>query len=141
LKIVKYFCFIIKVRLVMGSVLEVNAVNWEQEVLRSDIPTLVDFWHEHCPWCIRLNPVFDEAAEEYRGKIKFAKLNVLENPSNREIAIQYGVMGTPTLVFFCKGRPVEGISGFMPKERLKKTLDDMLERHKECIEQSTELKI
>jgi len=124
----------------MGSVLEVNAVNWEREVLRSDILMVVDFWHEHCPWCIRLNPIFDEIAKEYKGKINFAKLNVLENPENREIAIHYGVMGTPTLIFFCKGRPVEGVAGFMPKERLKNILDNMLERHTECIGQSTELK-
>jgi len=125
----------------MGSVLEVNAVNWEQEVLRSSILTVVDFWHEHCPWCIQLNPVFDEVAEDYKGKIKFVKLNVLESPDNRELAIRYGVMGTPTLIFFCARRPVEEVVGFIPKERLKNTLDDMLSRYKECIGQSTELKI
>ena len=124
----------------MGSVLEVNADIWEQKVLQSDMLTVVDFWHVHCPWCLRLDPILNEVAEEYKGKIKFAKLNILENPENREIAIRYGVMGTPTLVFFCAGSPVEEVVGFMPKERLKKIMDDMLERHKECIKQSTELK-
>lgn len=56
------------------------------------------------------------------------------------MAIHYGVMSTPTLLFLCEGRPVEGVVGFMPKERLKKTLDDVIEKHRECIEQSTELK-
>jgi len=125
----------------MDSVLEVNASDWEREVLRSDMLTIVDFWHEHCPWCIRLNPVFDEVAEEYKGKIKFVKLNVLQSLDNREIAIRHGVMSTPTLVFFCAGRPVEEVVGFMPKERLKKTLDSVLEAHRECVKQSTELKI
>ncbi|MGQ9460580.1 MAG: thioredoxin family protein [Candidatus Bathyarchaeaceae archaeon] len=121
--------------------IEVNANDWEQEVLRSDILTVVDFWHEQCPWCLKLNPVFEEVAKEYEGKIKFVKFNVLQNPANREIAIRHGVMGTPTLVFFCAGRPVEEVVGFMPKERLKKTLDTMLETHRECVRQSTELKI
>ena len=125
----------------MGNVLEANATNWKEEVLQSSVLTVVDFWHERCPWCIRLNPIFDEVAEEYKGKIKFVKLNVLASPGNREIAIRYGVMGTPTLVFFCAGRPVEEVVGFMPKERLKKILDAMLETHKECIKQSTELKV
>ena len=125
----------------MGNVLEANATNWKEEVLQSSVLTVVDFWHERCPWCIRLNPIFDEVAEEYKGKIKFVKLNVLASPGNREIAIRYGVMGTPTLVFFCAGRPVEEVVGFMPKERLKKILDTMLETHKECIKQSTELKV
>jgi len=125
----------------MHSVLKVNAEDWEQEVLRSDKLTVVDFWHERCPWCIRLNPIFEEVAGEYEGKIKFAKLNVLEDPRTREIAIRYGVMGTPTLIFFCAGRPVEEVVGFMPKERLKKILDEMLKIHKECIKQSTQLEI
>ena len=124
----------------MGSVLEVNAGSWEQEVLQSDTLTVVDFWHDRCPWCIRLDPIYNEVAEEYKGKVKFAKLNILENPENREMAIHYGVMSTPTLLFFCEGRPVEGAVGFMPKERLKKTLDDVIEKHRECIKQSTELK-
>ena len=124
----------------MGSVLKVNSGSWEQEVLQSDVLTVVDFWHSRCPWCIRLEPVYNETAEEYKGKVKFAKLNILENPKNREIAIHYGVMSTPTLLFFCEGRPVETAVGFTSKERLKRTLDNVLARHKECVKQSTELK-
>jgi thioredoxin 1 len=126
--------------LALGSVLEANAGNWEQEILKSDLLTVVDFWHDRCPWCLRLNPIFDEASEEYEGKIKFARLNPLEDQENREIAFRYGIMSTPTLTFFCKGKPVESVVGFMSKERLKKILDDMLERHEECFKQSTELK-
>lgn len=124
----------------MGSVLEVNASSWEHEVLRSDILTVVDFWHDRCPWCIRLNPIIDEVAEEYKGKVKFVKLNILENPGNQEIAFRHAVMSTPTLMFFCEGRSVGQVVGFMSRERLKKILDDMLEKHRECIKQSTELR-
>jgi len=126
--------------MVMGSVLEVKASNWEREVLQSDVLTVVDFWHDRCPWCIRLNPIFDEVAGEYKGRVKFAKLNILESPDNQKIAIDYGVMSTPTLLFFCEGRPVEGSVGFMPKENLKKILDDVMKRHRECVKQSTEIK-
>ena len=124
----------------MESVLEANASNWDQEVLQSDTLTVVDFWHHHCPWCIKLNPIFNEVAEEYKGKIKFVKLNVLENPNNQQMAIRHGIMSTPTLMFFCEGRPVGQVLGFMPKEHLKKLIDDMLEKHRECMKQSTELK-
>lgn len=125
----------------MGNVLEVNAGNWEQQVLRSDVLTVVDFWHGHCPWCISFDPILNEVSEEYEGKIKFAKLNVRGNPSNRELAIRYGIMWVPTLVLFCRGKPVGEVPGFMPKERLKKILDDMLGIYRECVDQSTELKI
>lgn len=124
----------------MESVLEADASNWEQEVLQSDMLTVVDFWHHRCPWCIKLNPIFNEVAEEYKDKIKFVKLNVLENPNNQQVAIQHGIMSTPTLMFFCEGRPVGQALGFMPKKHLKKLIDDMLEKHRECINQSTELK-
>ena len=124
----------------MKSVLDVNANNWEQEVLQSDILTVVDFWHDRCPWCLRLNPIIDEVAKEYEGKIKFVKLNVLKVSSNREMAIHYGIMSTPTLLFFCEGRPVGQALGFMPKENLKELLDDTVAKHKECIKHSTELK-
>lgn len=52
----------------MGSTIEVNASNWGKEVLKSDILTVVDFWHNRCSWCLRLNPIFSEVAEEYKGK-------------------------------------------------------------------------
>jgi len=124
----------------MGSVLEVKASNWEKEVLKPVVLTVVDFWHNHCPWCIRLNPMFDDVAEEYKGRVRFAKLNILESPDNQKIAIHYGVMSTPTLLFFCEGRHIGGAVGFMPKENLKRIMDDVIKRHRECIKQSTEIK-
>ena len=124
----------------MGTVLDANGGDWEQEVLKSEIFTVVDFWHDRCPWCLRLNPIFNEVSEEYKSRIKFVKLNVLETQTNREIAIRHGIMSTPTLMFFCEGRPVGQALGFMPKEQLKKLIDDMLQKHRECIDQSTELK-
>lgn len=123
------------------SVLEVTSENWDKEILQSSTLMVVDFWHERCLWCKRLDPVFDEVAEEYKDKVKFAKMNVLESIENQEIAVKYGVMGTPTLIFFCEGRPVETIAGFQPKDRLIQLVDDMIDKHRECIEQSTELKI
>ncbi|MEM2111253.1 MAG: thioredoxin domain-containing protein [Candidatus Bathyarchaeia archaeon] len=125
----------------MSIVSEVDVNNWEREVLKSDVLTIVDFWHTNCPWCLRLNPIFDEVAEEHKDKAKFVKMNVLKTPENRELAISLGIMSTPTLVFFCNGRPVGATVGFVTKEQLKHIIDDILARHKECIKQSTELKL
>jgi len=119
--------------------LEVNANDWEKRVLNSDILTLVDFWHERCPWCVRLNPILDEVSEEYKDKINFFRMNVIKKSENRDIAQRYGVMGTPTLVFFCSGRSVGQEVGFMTKEQLEKALDDMLKKQTDCLKQSTEL--
>jgi thioredoxin 1 len=125
----------------MHSVLDVNADGWEREILQSNTLVVVDFWHERCPWCKRLEPIYSEVSEEYKNKVKFVKLNVLETQENQQIATKYGIMGTPTLVFFCDGRPVETVAGFQPKERLKQLVDDVISKHRECVEKSTVLKI
>ncbi len=124
----------------MHSVLDVNADSWEREILHSDTPVVVDFWHKQCPWCIRLNSIYSEVSDEYKGKVKFAKLNVLSSKENQQVAVKYGIMSTPTLVFFCDGRPVETAVGFRPKEALKQLVDDVIGKHRECIEKSTALK-
>lgn len=123
----------------MKTVLNLSASDWRKEVLESDVLTVVDFWHEHCPFCLRLNPLFEEIAIEYKDKIKFTKLNVLETKDNRKVAVKYGIMSTPTLLFFCEGRTVGQALGFMPKEKMKNTLDAILASHKECVKQSTPL--
>jgi thioredoxin 1 len=124
----------------MHSVVDVNADSWEKEILQFGTLVVVDFWHKQCPWCIRLNPIYSEVSEEYEGKVKFAKLNVLSSSENQQVAVKYGIMGTPTLVFFCDGRPIETVTGFQPKERLKQLVDDVIGKHRECIEKSTALK-
>jgi len=123
----------------MHTVLDLGAADWEREILQSQGLVVVDFWHEHCPWCKILDPVYSQLSEEYKSKLKFAKLNVLQSPENRNIAITYGIMGTPTLVFFCSGRIVEAVAGFQSRERLKRLLDDVVGKYRECMEKSTEL--
>lgn len=123
----------------MSDILEVDAESWEREVLQSDILTVVDFWHESCPWCIMLNPVFEEVAREYKNRVKFVRFNVLKSPRNREIAIKNGVMGTPTIAFYCSGRYLGSIVGFIPKDYLKHVIENFMSRYKECVKQSTKL--
>jgi thioredoxin 1 len=124
----------------MANYIDADMTNWTNEVLKFNMLTLVYFWHDTCPWCIKLNPIFNEITEEYRGKMKFVKLNVLSKPENRELASNLGVMGTPTLMFFCQGRSLGQTVSYMPKEDLKKALDDMLGRYNRCIMQSSDIR-
>lgn len=121
----------------LSSVVDLNSKNWEEEVLKSDILVLVDFWHQRCSWCVILNPIIEEISSEYRDRVKFTKLDVMDSRENQEIAIKYGIMATPTLVFFCDGRPIESVAGFQSKEDLIKLLDEIIMKHRECIEKST----
>ena len=124
----------------MANYIDADTTNWANEVLKFNMLTLVYFWHDTCPWCIKLNPIFNEITEEYRGKMNFVKLNVLSKPENRELASNLGVMGTPTLSFFCQGRSLGQTVSYMPKEDLKKALDDMLGRYNRCIMQSSDIR-
>jgi len=124
----------------MVAIAEVDVSNWEQEVVKPTVPAIVYFWHNQCPWCFRFTPIFDKVAREFAGKMKFVKLNTLETTSNQEVACNYGVMSTPTLVFFCSGRPIGQAGGFMPEDDLKKALNGVLERYKSCLAQSSDLR-
>jgi len=119
--------------------LNIDADTWHAEVHQSSTPVLVDFWHQACVWCRHLDPVYSQLAGEFSGKLKFAKLNVLLNEKNNELATRFGVMGTPTVILFCSGRPIESLVGYRPKETLKKEIQLMIETHQDCFKQQTPL--
>jgi thioredoxin 1 len=98
----------------MGDKLEVtvNDGNFQQEVLNSDLPVLVDFWAEWCGPCRMIAPVIGEISEEYSGKIKVCKLNVEEGP---QTAAKYNVMNIPTIMIFKSGEIVDKAVGALPK--------------------------
>lgn len=103
----------------MSDEITLNEANFDNEVLMSPLPVLVDFWAEWCGPCRMLAPVIDELAGEFKGRAKVGKVNVDTNPS---IAERYGIRGIPTLILFHKGAIVEQIVGVQTKEALKVTL-------------------
>lgn len=107
----------------MSKPVEIQDGNFDNIVLQSKTPVLVDFWAEWCGPCRMVAPVVEELAEEYDGKITFAKVDVDQNP---QIAGKYGIMSIPTLIIFKGGKPLSNIVGFRPKAELKRSLDDAL---------------
>ncbi|MCD6290807.1 MAG: thioredoxin [Anaerolineae bacterium] len=99
----------------MGKPIDVTDETFEEEVLKSDVPVLTDFWAEWCGPCKLISPVLEEIAEEYDGRVKLTKLDVDENPN---VTMTYGIMSIPTVILFKDGQEVERVIGAMPKHRL-----------------------
>ncbi len=106
-----------------GKTLAVTDETFEQEVLKSDKPVMVDFWAPWCGPCRAVAPILEDLANEYGDKIVIAKVNTDENP---RYMMQYGIMAIPTMIFFKDGQLVDMIQGAGPKSFYKTRLDAIL---------------
>ncbi len=106
-----------------GKVMEINDDLFDKEVLQSDIPVMVDFWAPWCGPCKAIGPVVEELAAAYGDKIKFAKVNVDENPVTPS---KYGIRAIPTLIFFKGGKSVNQITGMVAKAKLESSIKSVL---------------
>ncbi len=103
--------------------LTLTDANFDTEVLKAEMPVLVDFWAPWCGPCKIVGPIVEELAKEFEGKVKVGKLNVDEN---QQVSAQYSVMSIPTLMVFKKGEPVKTMVGAQPKENIKKGVEEVL---------------
>ncbi|MGC8743788.1 MAG: thioredoxin [Verrucomicrobiia bacterium] len=105
------------------NIVELTADNFQSEVIKSQIPVVVDFWAEWCGPCKMLAPTLDEIADEYAGKVKIGKLNVDNFP---EVANNYGINSIPTLLFFKNGNVAGQSVGVKPKSAIKAAIDKLM---------------
>jgi thioredoxin 1 len=103
--------------------LDVTDQNFEEEVIKSSKPVLVDLWAPWCSPCRMVEPVINSLAEKYRGRFKFCRLNVDENPKT---AAKYRIMSIPTLIFFKDGEAVDTVIGAVPEAVLRPKMDELL---------------
>lgn len=99
----------------MAKPIEITDTNFEQEVLKSDVPVLIDFWAVWCGPCRVIAPVVEEIADEYEGKLKVGKLDVDNNP---QVAVKYGIRSIPTLLIFNNGEVSDQLIGALPKAQI-----------------------
>ena len=101
----------------MADIPKISDSNFKLDVLDASLPVLVDFTAVWCGPCKMLDPVVKQLAEQWDGKVKVMKLDVDDDP---QLAMEYQVMGVPTLMLFKNGQPVERVTGYQPKDRLEK---------------------
>ena len=105
----------------MSNVIELNDSNFDDEVVKSDLPVLVDFWAEWCGPCKTIAPSVEKISEEYSDKLKVGKLDVDSNPN---ISSTFGIRSIPTLLIFKNGSPVDQIVGAVSKEEISAKVDN-----------------
>ncbi len=99
----------------MADIPKLSETAFETEVLKSSLPVMVDFTAIWCGPCKMLEPVVAQLSKEWGGKVKVVQLDVDDNSN---LAMQYGVMGVPTLILFVGGKPVQRLTGYQPKDRI-----------------------
>ena len=102
------------------NIVSLTQENFDEEVLKSSTPVLVDFWAQWCNPCRALTPILDELAEEYDGRVRIGKVNIDEQ---QNLATQYGVRAIPTLLLFHQGQVADQIVGLRSKRDLKASFD------------------
>ena len=105
------------------NLIEFTDDNFDTEVLKSNLPVLVDFWAEWCGPCKMITPIIEEIASDYAGKVKVGKVNV---DFNNQVAMQYGIRGIPALLVFKGGAVANQIVGAVPKNDITQILDAVI---------------
>ena len=107
----------------MSKAAAVTNADWETQVIQSDVPVLVDFWATWCQPCLRLGPAIDAVAEEFDGQAKVFKVDV---DKEQDLAIKFGVMQIPNLLFFKAGKQVDQVLGVVPKSVIADKLQKLV---------------
>jgi thioredoxin 1 len=113
---------------------DISENNWEHKVENEKNPVFIMFYSPTCPHCHSIEPYFNQYADELKNDVLFYKMNISEN---QDIAQRFGILGTPTFIFYCHGKPVRSIVGSVYPSLLKKTVEEGLQTGSDCAKKTT----
>lgn len=116
------------------NLVTVGEAGWEQTVVKSELPVVVNFWAPGCPHSEKLGPTFELLSHRFIGRMRFARVNVAEN---KGLAVRYGVVSVPSLMYFYEGRPYFSVIGEAPRHQLESEMNHILAQNKRCISRSS----
>lgn len=116
------------------NVMELDNEIWGEKVEKSKKPVMVMFYSPTCPHCNAMEPYFREYSKDFKDTVDFARLNIIDN---QNIALKYGIMGTPTFKFFCKGKPIHDMVGEIYPSLIKKAIEEVLQNGNHCANSTT----
>jgi thioredoxin 1 len=112
---------------------DIQHTNFQSEVLDSDKPVVVEYWHNKCPACEEMKPVYEELEARVSGKVKLTRMNLLESRENRVLAIRQGARSTPTFMIYCGGRPIGAIIGVRTLDEMESELGALIKVSDSCL--------
>ncbi len=117
----------------MDEVIDIDYQSFEEQVLGSEKPVVVEYWHHKCPSCMEMKPMYERMPGIMGDRIRFMRMNLLESRENRTHAIGEGVRSTPTFILYCEGRPTGVIIGVWGLEDFKEALEKLLRMKDGCL--------
>ena len=117
----------------MDKIVDIDSQGFEEQVLDSEKPVVVEYWHHKCPSCEEMKPVYARMPGIMGDGIRFTRMNLLESRENRTHAIGEGVRSTPTFIMYCEGRPIGVIIGVWEQEDFKEELEKLLRVKDGCL--------
>lgn len=117
----------------MSSIIDIQADDWNDEIVGEKRPVVVEYWHHKCVVCKEMKPIYEAQPEKYGGDIKFTRMNLLESKENRVFAIRNGVRSTPTFIVYCEGRPVGQMIGQRDSDEFTSELKLIIDNADKCL--------
>jgi thioredoxin 1 len=117
----------------MPEVIDIQVTDWDKEVASSELPVIVEYWHQKCVSCLQMLPIYKQLPDRIGDRVKLTRMNILDSRENRIFAIEQGIRGTPTFSVYCGGRPIGEVVGVRTLEELEQEILSLVKIKDSCL--------